>query len=735
MLPRSRTSSWALALGVMVGITVGSVVVALAASTLPRVATDPEVTEVPDISNQRALEWMQGGKPTLGGAPAAPSRPEPPAEIAAPPLGVAIEGISMVENSANTGYLWIPPDTHGAAGPAHLVSVVNVSIEWHTKAGVQEASMGLHTFFAPLAPAPVYTLFDPRAIYDQYSGRFVVVVLEQQDTGYGDPVNSSRILVAVSDDSDPNGTWYYYGINSMLNIGGVLRWADNPGLAIDSQAVYITNNMYAFSSGGFAYGGARLWIVNKVPLYGGGGGVSAVYDPAGATGQSQTTMRPTHMFGTVPAGVGTFLVRYSGYSDGTNEFQSIIRVDNPLGAIAFSHQFVACGNIDNTASGIPDAPQLGGSALIDTGDRRTQNAVWRGDDLYTCATIRPPSGPDAATATAHWWRVDTSNLAALVTADQGNVGGEEIAAGTRTYYPSVAADENGNMAIGFDASAPTIYASAYYTGRQPFAPPGTVEPVELLAAGLDYYLRTFGAGSNRWGDYTATVVDPDKCTFWTFLQYADTRGNPTGSEDGRWRTRWGSFTYCTVPVELSDLAVERISDGSAVLRWNVRSSAGHMGFHVYRQAAGGDRERLNEEILTASSGRYEFRDPGASPEGADYWLQEIARDGSDSWFGPVTLAPGGGRPYALDLTVQTNPFRERTGIAYASPGGGRTRLAVYDALGRRVATLVDRTQGPGRHLAAWDGRDDGGALVPAGVYLVRLEAAHAVRSQKVLRLR
>lgn len=66
-----------------------------------------------------------------------------------------------------------------------------------------------------------------------------------------------------------------------------------------------------------------------------------------------------------------------------------------------------------------------------------------------------------------------------------------------------------------------------------------------MAAGLDYYVRTFTSGStgrNRWGDYTATVVDPLDDSFWTFNEYALTRGTAFGGEDGRWGTRWGKFT-------------------------------------------------------------------------------------------------------------------------------------------------------------------------------------------------
>ena len=42
----------------------------------------------------------------------------------------------------------------------------------------------------------------------------------------------------------------------------------------------------------------------------------------------------------------------------------------------------------------------------------------------------------------------------------------------------------------------------------------------LLKAGVAGYFEDFGAGRNRWGDYSATVADPaDPFVFWTFQEF------------------------------------------------------------------------------------------------------------------------------------------------------------------------------------------------------------------------
>ena len=70
-----------------------------------------------------------------------------------------------------------------------------------------------------------------------------------------------------------------------------------------------------------------------------------------------------------------------------------------------------------------------------------------------------------------------------------------------------------------------------------------------------------------------------------------------------------------------------------------------------------------------------------------------------------------------------NPFSGGTTILYALPRPMPVRLAIYDITGRKVRTLVNGIQSAGESRVTWDGRDEHGARVSAGVYIYRLEAA------------
>ena len=83
------------------------------------------------------------------------------------------------------------------------------------------------------------------------------------------------------------------------------------------------------------------------------------------------------------------------------------------------------------------------------------------------------------------------------------------------------------------------------------------------------------------------------------------------------------------------------------------------------------------------------------------------------------------RDAVLPRPAAPNPSRDRARVPYALPEAGRVHLAVFDALGRRVAVLVDGPQSAGRHTAALPTD----RLAP-GLYHVRLvadETVHATR--------
>ena len=94
----------------------------------------------------------------------------------------------------------------------------------------------------------------------------------------------------------------------------------------------------------------------------------------------------------------------------------------------------------------------------------------------------------------------------------------------------------------------------------------------------------------------------------------------------------------------------------------------------------------------------------------------------------------GSMEFALAAS-EPNPTRGSARIRFSLPssvaGGAPVRLGVYDLTGRKVRMLVNEALGAGPHEATWDGRDDGGRALPAGLYFTRLEWAGLTTARRL----
>jgi len=82
-----------------------------------------------------------------------------------------------------------------------------------------------------------------------------------------------------------------------------------------------------------------------------------------------------------------------------------------------------------------------------------------------------------------------------------------------------------------------------------------------------------------------------------------------------------------------------------------------------------------------------------------------------------------------------NPFNPWTTINYSIGYGTEVELSVYNALGRKIAVLVDEPKAPGDYTVHWNGRDFKGREVSSGVYFYKLETDIYSESRKMILLK
>ena len=82
-----------------------------------------------------------------------------------------------------------------------------------------------------------------------------------------------------------------------------------------------------------------------------------------------------------------------------------------------------------------------------------------------------------------------------------------------------------------------------------------------------------------------------------------------------------------------------------------------------------------------------------------------------------------------------NPFNSETAIEYSLPEETQVKIAIYNILGQKVKTLLDRRQTRGHRKVFWDGKNEKGKSVSSGIYFYRMETEEFVRTKKMLYLK
>jgi flagellar hook assembly protein FlgD len=72
-------------------------------------------------------------------------------------------------------------------------------------------------------------------------------------------------------------------------------------------------------------------------------------------------------------------------------------------------------------------------------------------------------------------------------------------------------------------------------------------------------------------------------------------------------------------------------------------------------------------------------------------------------------------------------------MEFALPIASSVDLSVYDASGRRVATLMHSDLPAGRRSVTWDGREASGRTVAAGLYFARLVTPQGSVMRRIVR--
>ena len=466
----------------------------------------PKRSRQPNPDSPRVSRWPSGALETVLS----------PAPLSFHSVGTSFKAVTLLEAPHD------PPDTIGAVGPTQILVVVNARIRVFSRNGeIGPLDVSLNDFFASVNGG--VTTWDPQVKYDRLSGRFFLTALND-----GVP---NHVLIAVSSgsviESSTSFTFFRFRNDEPTPTGHPDSWADYDGLGVDRLSLYIGIDAGTVWSdpNGTIYG-TDGFVVNKADLLNGvltvtvfremcpAHGGTGPDDPRGVSNDDPSATEG-YFIGPDFKRFGRLILRRVTYPGGvptisSNIFLTVPQTDLPLDV---PHAGMAYQDpVD------PEDDRLF-TASIHTNKITGVRSLWTAHNIAVDASGVASGFLDRDGS--RWYEIGSlSSTPVLI--QSGTVFDPATWPYRYFFIPSIAMSGQGHATIGFTTSGDEFYLDAGAAGRLSGDTPGTMRPFNLLTSSQTTYNPYFRSLVMSWGDYSATVVDPnDDMTFWTFQEYCD----------------------------------------------------------------------------------------------------------------------------------------------------------------------------------------------------------------------
>ncbi|MCK5077885.1 MAG: T9SS type A sorting domain-containing protein, partial [Calditrichia bacterium] len=259
------------------------------------------------------------------------------------------------------------------------------------------------------------------------------------------------------------------------------------------------------------------------------------------------------------------------------------------------------------------------------------------------------------------------------------------------------------------------------------------------------------------------VIDVDgESQLWDYIDgHAERNAGVTGPNPVWTYTEW----TVEQPITTSELSPDdtplpvQLKSFSAIFRndvinitWVTSSEVNTLGYIILRaEEKDGNYEEISSYISNPAlmgagfsnvENTYHFTDHLVT-ENKTYWykLIDVSADGSMGTHGPIVAVNDNlNIPVSFSLEQNyPNPFNPSTNIAFNIPllqeNFINIDISVFDILGRRITTLIKGHVAPGRYLLSWDGKDQSGTIVAAGIYIYKFTSNLYHKSRKMIFLK
>jgi hypothetical protein len=364
---------------------------------------------------------------------------------------------------------WLPPDVAIAAGPNHVVEMVNLKMAIWNKNGGLINSANLNTFFG----TGNEFISDPKVIFDTLSGHWFASILHGNDRNCS--VECS-VIVAVSSTPDPTGSWNMYSFPFGTSL------PDQPIIATSDNKLVISVNDF---DNVCIQGCANVLVADKNAMIVGG---SSDYQTTGNM-PSEFSLQPAQslsstdcVYLTSVGHLGSSVVKLSAWCG------------NPSGHAASFNPSLSVISIPPSVTPLQGSQPDG--KPLDTGDGRMVTAAYYNGKLWwgfndSCV----PNGDTNPHSCLRVQQTDVNNPTTLT------VDTYIAAVNYDTFYPALTINNQGQMLFIFGISGNALYPSL----------------IASDSSNWNSSYLTVGSSSvddGRYGDYFGAGIDPSGQSAW-----------------------------------------------------------------------------------------------------------------------------------------------------------------------------------------------------------------------------
>jgi hypothetical protein len=435
-------------------------------------------------------------------------------------------GVNTVASTYGNTSAALPPDPDGAIGPSQFVEFINGDFAVFNLNNINNPTHIADIDFWSSAGVNIPAddaVTDPRVIYDSASQRWFASMVDFNANAQDPTVFANNFLFAVSATSNALGTWHGFRFLADQDNG---YFADFPTMGLDSNAVYISGDMFS-SSVELA---ASLVSIPKSDLLG-----------------ATPTVANRTFHGDLDYGVNGMVLQAATCFDGTS-VGNILSVENLGTDSSFYSNIVNFtvlnGNTPSASlstptnlTGPPYMVPFNGDqgAPLFTPIQPDDTATLAGNDARFCGRVYCVGGVIYAVHNTEvngrmaiiWYRVSAASHKLL---ESGVITNPDL----DLFFPAIAANTNGTVMVTCNGCSLDTYVSCFAIPGQTISGVTTFASPILMQAGVTSYhgddelldeLEDLPPLS-RWGDYSTISVDPKNANnFWIVEMYPSDPAN------------------------------------------------------------------------------------------------------------------------------------------------------------------------------------------------------------------